>query len=249
MSSSLGLITPDVAGVTRVCVYDRAGRGWSEPATGPQDGAQIAADLHTLLHNARIPGPYVLAGHSFGGLYVLTFAAHYPEEVAGMVLVDSTAPASAAPSTTSNDQRQNELVHRVCALASIPARLGLTRVYGQLSPADLPPRSNDEELAGSVTAPNLRSTINEYAQASASVRQAAALRDIADKPLVVLTAGTGNDATWSAAQNHLATLSRNNVHRIVEGATTKRSSPTATTPQSPPRPSCKSSRRSAAQDP
>src|SRR5258705_4091472 len=102
MSSNLGWIEPAVARNTRVCVYDRAGRGWSEPADTPQDGAQIATDLHTLLQRGNIPGPYVLAGHSFGGLYVLTFAARYPDDVAGMVLVDSTAPASAAkPRATS----------------------------------------------------------------------------------------------------------------------------------------------------
>ena len=95
MSSSLGWIAPVVARDTRVCVYDRAGRGWSEPASSAQDGAQIATDLHTLLRRGRVRGPYVLAGHSFGGLYVLAFAARYPEEVAGMVLVDSTAPAPA----------------------------------------------------------------------------------------------------------------------------------------------------------
>ncbi len=75
MSSSLGWITPAVARDTRVCVYDRAGRGWSEPADTAQDATQIATDLHTLLQRATVPGPYVLAGHSFGGLYVLTFAA------------------------------------------------------------------------------------------------------------------------------------------------------------------------------
>jgi pimeloyl-ACP methyl ester carboxylesterase len=102
MSSILGWIAPAVARDTRVCVYDRAGRGWSEPADSAQDGAQIATDLHTLLRRGHVPGPYVLAGHSFGGLYVLTFAARYPDEVAGMVLVDSTAPASAAnPGTPS----------------------------------------------------------------------------------------------------------------------------------------------------
>jgi pimeloyl-ACP methyl ester carboxylesterase len=56
-------------------VYDRAGRGWSQPAAGPLDGAQTAPDLHTLLERGHLPGPYVLAGHLFGGLYVLAFAA------------------------------------------------------------------------------------------------------------------------------------------------------------------------------
>jgi pimeloyl-ACP methyl ester carboxylesterase len=102
LSSNLGWITPAVARDSRVCVYDRAGRGWSEPASTAQDGAQIATDLHRLLQRGHVRGPYVLAGHSFGGLYVLTFAARYPDQVAGMVLVDSTAPAPAAnPATPS----------------------------------------------------------------------------------------------------------------------------------------------------
>jgi pimeloyl-ACP methyl ester carboxylesterase len=90
-----GWISPAVARDSKVCVYDRAGRGWSEAADGPQDGVQTAGDLPTLLDRAHAPGPYVLAGHSFGGLYILTFAANYPDQVAGMVLLDSTAPASA----------------------------------------------------------------------------------------------------------------------------------------------------------
>ena len=106
MSSSLGWITPAVARDTRVCTYDRAGRGWSDSADTAQDGAQIATDLHTLLHAADVPGPYVLAGHSFGGLYTLTFAARYPDEVAGLVLVDSTAPAPRpSPATASPERR------------------------------------------------------------------------------------------------------------------------------------------------
>ena len=106
MSSNLGWIAPAVARDTRVCVYDRAGRGWSEPADTPQDATQIATDLHTLLQRAHVPGPYVLAGHSFGGLYVLTFAARYPDEVAGMVLIDSTAPASADETADSIARRR-----------------------------------------------------------------------------------------------------------------------------------------------
>jgi alpha/beta hydrolase fold len=118
MSSNLGWITPAVARDTRVCVYDRAGRGWSEPTDTPQDGRQIATDLHTLLQHGHVPGPYVLAGHSFGGLYVLTFAARYPDEVAGMVLVDSTAPASAAnPGTASPGHGGLQRRHAPCCRA------------------------------------------------------------------------------------------------------------------------------------
>jgi pimeloyl-ACP methyl ester carboxylesterase len=221
MSSNLGWITPAGARDTRVCVYDRAGRGWSDPAGTAQDGTQIATDLHTLLQHGNVPGPYVLAGHSFGGLYVLTFAARYPDEVAGMVLVDSTAPASAAkPGTASPyDGGSYDVMGRVSTLASVSARLGLSRLYGQLEHGSLPPRSRDGARASNATASHVRSTIDEYVQANASTEQAASLGDFADKPLVVLTAGSGSDATHSAKQNDLATLSTNSVHRVIDGAT------------------------------
>jgi pimeloyl-ACP methyl ester carboxylesterase len=221
MSSNLGWITPAVARNTRICVYDRAGRGWSEPADTRQDAAQIATDLHTLLQRGHVPGPYVLAGHSFGGLYVLTFAARYPDEVAGMVLVDSTAPASAArPGAASlGHGGSSNGLSRVSALVSAAARLGLGRLYARSSFGSLPPRSRDEVRASVATPSTLRSTIDEYVQANASTQEAASLRNFADKPLVVLTAGIGSDATHLADQNHLATLSTNSVHRVIDGAT------------------------------
>src|SRR5215218_2635110 len=188
MSSNLGWIAPAVARDTRVCVYDRAGRGWSEPASTAQDGAQIATDLHTLLQRGHVPGPYVLAGHSFGGLYVLTFAARYPDEVAGMVLVDSTAPASAAnPGTPSPGHGgSNDAMSRVSAVYSAAARLGLARLYARSANGSLPPRSRGEVRASDATPSMLGSTIDEYVQAAASTEQAAALRDFggqaADRP-------------------------------------------------------------------
>jgi pimeloyl-ACP methyl ester carboxylesterase len=201
MSSNLGWIAPAVARDTRVCVYDRAGRGWSEPADTAQDGAQIATDLHTLLQRGHVPGPYVLAGHSFGGLYVLTFAARYPDEVAGMVLVDSTAPTWSANEGTPSHAHggSDAAMSRVSALVSTAARLGLARLYAKVDFGSLPPRSRDEVRASVATPSALRSTIDEYLQAAASTEQAAALNDFADKPLIVLTAGSGHDAAWSAA--------------------------------------------------
>jgi pimeloyl-ACP methyl ester carboxylesterase len=221
MSSNLGWIAPAVARDTRVCVYDRAGRGWSEPADSPQDANQITADLHTLLQRGHVAGPYVLAGHSFGGLYVRTYAARYPDEVAGMVLVDSTAPASGAePGPASpDDAGSSDVMGRVSALVSTSARLGLGRLYGRFDFGSLPPRSRDEVRASTATTSTFRSTIDEYVQANASMQQAASLGDFADKPLVVLTAGRGHDAASSAVQNDLATLSTTSGHRVIDGAT------------------------------
>ena len=103
---------------------------------------------------------------------------------------------------------------------SAAARLGLGRLYAQSDFGSLPPRSREEVRASVATARMLRSTIDEYVQATASTEQAAALGDFADKPLIVLTAGSGHDAaTWSAAQTRMAGLSTNSVHRIIAGAT------------------------------
>ena len=218
LSSNLGWITPAVARDTRVCVYDRPGRGWSDPTDAPQDGTRVAADLHTLLHAAHVPGPYVLAGHSFGGLYVLTYAAHYPGEVAGMVLIDSTSPTTPGPQTEAAPAASDGPVARGSALVSVAARFGLGRLYSLTSYGGLPTRSRDEVRATISTAATLRSTIDEYVQASTSMQEAAELQNFGAKPLVVLTAGDGSDPSWFAKQDKLAHLSTNTVHRVVAGA-------------------------------
>ena len=85
-------VQPQVASFTRVCSYDRAGLGWSDPSPRPRTAMVIAEELHALLHNAGIPGPFVLVGHSLGGMDARMFANRYPSEVAGLVLVDSSHP-------------------------------------------------------------------------------------------------------------------------------------------------------------
>jgi pimeloyl-ACP methyl ester carboxylesterase len=85
-------VQQEIAGLTRVCRFDRAGRGKSDPAptTTPRTCADMVADLRALLHNAGIPPPYVLVGNSLGGMNARLYAYQYPEEVAGLVLVDGS---------------------------------------------------------------------------------------------------------------------------------------------------------------
>ncbi len=83
------LVQPEVAKFTRAVVYDRAGLGWSELSPKPRTSDIQAQELHTLLNRAGIPGPYVMVGHSFGGIVIRQFVQQYPNEVVGMVLVDS----------------------------------------------------------------------------------------------------------------------------------------------------------------
>src|SRR5215207_4893422 len=85
-------VQPELTQQARVCAYDRAGLGWSEPGPHPRDAGSVAQELHTLLQRAGETGPFVLAGHSLGGQYALMFAQRYPEETAGLVLIDAQHP-------------------------------------------------------------------------------------------------------------------------------------------------------------
>ena len=87
-------VQPQLASVTRICSYDRAGLGWSDPRPGPRDALAIAGELHDLLQRAGITGPLVLMAHSAGGLYAREYAAKHQQQIAGLVLVDATPPES-----------------------------------------------------------------------------------------------------------------------------------------------------------
>src|SRR5688500_12000258 len=94
-STGWGFVQPEVAKTTRVCTYDRAGWGWSDAGPLPRDAAQFAKELHTLLQEANVPGPYVMVGHSLGGAAVRIFVHDYASEVNGIVLIDSMNPGQA----------------------------------------------------------------------------------------------------------------------------------------------------------
>jgi pimeloyl-ACP methyl ester carboxylesterase len=79
----------EIARFARVCTYDRPGTGWSDPAPGGRSMSDRVAELHYLLHAARVPGPYVLVGHSYGGPLISLFARDYPDETAGLVFADT----------------------------------------------------------------------------------------------------------------------------------------------------------------
>ncbi|MEP6697632.1 MAG: hypothetical protein ABJA34_12265, partial [Pseudonocardiales bacterium] len=152
---------------------------------------------------------------------VLTYANRYPDEVAGMVLVDSTNPATKADpgkATAYDGGSHDAITERVSALAAASARVGLIRLVGAFIFSDLPPQAHDEVLAGTATADYASGWVDEFVQANASAAEAAMLTDFGDKPLVVLTAGAETDATHDAAQNRLATLSTESSHRVIDGA-------------------------------
>jgi pimeloyl-ACP methyl ester carboxylesterase len=212
-----GWIQPGVATATKVCVYDRAGKGWSEPAESPRDGVAIATDLHTLLSRAQIDGPYVLAGHSSGGVYVQVFASQYPDEVAGLVLLDSQPPDAIA--NLPGYAGEYDAIRRATALFPSVARLGVMRLSYASAAAGLPPEARAEERAFWSTASHNRSLRDEVVGLKAALTQAQALTSLGDKPLIVVTAVEDAHAGWLPLQEKMARLSTNSVQRVIQDAT------------------------------
>lgn len=216
VSQSWARITPAVAATTRVCAYDRAGQGWSDDASHPQDGRAIATDLHALLNAAGEHGPYVLVGHSLGGVYAMTFAAQYPRDVAGMVLLDSSTPEqfTALPDYPS----AYRMIQRTYGMLPTVARLGVGRLFSTDAFSSLPRPAAGQVRAFGTSSRGLENARDESSTYRASFREAQALRTLDGKPLVVLTASGSIDDTagWTAAQDKLATLSSNRLHLIAE---------------------------------
>jgi len=215
-SAAWGWVAPAAARVTQVCVFDRAGRGWSDDAPAPQDGRALAEDLHRLLERGGVEGPVVLAGHSFGGLYLRAFAARYPGEVAGAVLLDATAPDMFTRIPTY--PRFYRVISRVTRLFPAMAPLGLVRLVNASAFDGLPTESRRVQQALWATRRHARSHRDEWAQAPAAMAQAAELRSLGERPLVVVTAGLGAMEGWLPLQAEMAALSPNSLHRVVDGA-------------------------------
>ncbi len=207
-SPSWAHIAPAVAGTTRVCAYDRAGQGWSDDAPQIQDGVQAAADLNTLLDRAGEDGPYVLVGHSIGGNYAMTYAARYPEQVAGMVLLDASDPYQA----TTVDSAAEPNIPAVLAVSPSLARLGI----GQLVPSSsgLPEPAAGHIQAFASSPRSWRNGAEESATMPALFSQTQALTTLGSTPLVVLTASESTESIdgWSTAQDRMAALSTNSSH-------------------------------------
>jgi pimeloyl-ACP methyl ester carboxylesterase len=212
MSPYWSHITPAIEDTTRICAYDRAGQGWSEDSPHAPDGVQVAADLHTLLAQAGETGPFVLVGQSTGGAYAMTYAAQYPDEVAGMVLLDGSDPYQVTETIISDDPSAPSPI----ALLPSLARLGI----GQLAPAasSLAEPAATQVHAFGTSPRGLRNVRDEMAAMPAMFAQAQALTTLGDRPLVVVTATESLQTIpgWSAAQDRMAALSTTSSHRVAD---------------------------------
>jgi pimeloyl-ACP methyl ester carboxylesterase len=234
------LVQPKIAAFTQACWYDRAGDGWSDPGPFPRTASAIANDLHALLIAAKLPGPYVLVGHSFGGTSMRVFAGMYPEDVAGMVLVDAwhedeikRIPRRKRPGPP------DSLRPAIDRLTPTLAFVGFVRL---LRPPlrSLPPKGLSRE--DWLLIQNLRRQPKSLAAESSSGMtqdqsgiEARAASGLGDRPLIVLTAGkaefdpsdtaearaaTEDQEIWiHELQSQLATLSLRGKQIVVQGST------------------------------
>jgi pimeloyl-ACP methyl ester carboxylesterase len=221
ISSNWGWVQLELAKTTRVVAYDRAGLGWSDAGTRPLDAAKSARELHTVLEHAGIEGPYVLAGHSYGGLVVRMFADSYPDEVVGMVLVDSSHPDQWMRIPASKGGQTVAVGNRITALFT---RFGLMRLFHleESYIKGLPPREY-AEMRAYLSTPDgwLAGADGLIAWRDLSRGQVNATRSLGNLPLFVLSV-TEQDHfadVLTTLQAELPSLSSNSRQVTVEGAT------------------------------
>jgi len=202
-----------IAKFARVCTYDRAGYLWSDPAPAGRSLDDRVADLHALLKRAEVPAPYVLVGHSLGGLLLRRFARAYSDLVVGLVLVDSPDELVIFRDALQPSYSQGLRMQRVLGVL---ARFGLLRLLGRRVPMLMLP---DDPVGCALcvrpqhsasAADDLRALLN----APAEIRMSQPEGSLGDRPLIVLAHGipfppmaAAMEEGWSASQQRLARLS------------------------------------------
>ena len=221
-------VQPEMGEVTRVCSYDRAGIMWSESGPGPRDAHRIADELHSLLRAGGEAPPYILVGHSLGGLFNRVYDARYPGEVVGFVFVDSSHPEQM-------DRTPEELVDLMTppslptALVGSLSALGVVRLM-DVVPVDFLPM----EARPAAAAHGSRSLIGangEILSLGVSASQAGMTGELGARPTVVLSATNRSPppgfevseaaqselvSVMNELQDEIAQLSTNSWHRLIE---------------------------------
>ena len=218
ITSGWGWIQPEVAKFTRVVSYDRPGLGWSESGNSSPSASYFAWQLHQLLHASGTDGPYVLVGHSMGGLLVRVFANQYPDEVVGMVLVEASHPDQHVRSPAIRNHMNSGF--RMLKRVPLLTKLGYVRLtrYLHSQAEGLPARQRAEAETFLSSYSHFKTTLRESLSWDTICAEVRCARDMGNKPLVVLTAGKKTLPGSLELQGELATLSSNSTHLVVTEA-------------------------------
>lgn len=223
-------VLPGVAARTRACSYDRAGYGASDAGPLPRDADAVVQDLAAGLKDARIDGPYLLVGHSAGGLYVRRFAARYPARVAGLVLIDPSHEDQrerfAAAGFNASTGGTRDRAARCLAAAEAKRLPSVEAALQHCVPAARPGLAalDAPRIADALRADRWRTQVSEldslWTTTAASVRSSPGI----GVPVTVLTAGAnyaGSPAAslWAELHAELAAAAPGGRHRVIAGAT------------------------------
>jgi pimeloyl-ACP methyl ester carboxylesterase len=230
---------PVIAQKTRVCAFDRAAFGFSDPAPRPQLVSDVVDDLHAVLKGGSIPGPYVLVGHSLGGLEARVYAQRWPEDVVGMVLVDTAQAAEGLieesqpgfDEVAGEESYTADMLH--CASLAAPGSFDPTRSEFKFCSATLPsdtPAAFRKVWPRFFTAPYFEDKASLMASVYTHRYDGADHQRLGAMPLVVLTADNSFDVdtpagvrfwqrykkAWYARDEALAHLSSRGTHRLIK---------------------------------
>jgi pimeloyl-ACP methyl ester carboxylesterase len=197
-SPGWGFVQPDVARFTRVCSYDRAGMGYSDPGPSPRTARRIASELAELLARSGIDGPVVLVGASIAGYYVRVFASDHPERAAGLVLVDA-----------SHEDQAHE-VPRMARFVPLLSTIGVFRLFGvsfDQRVESLAPSVRQFARATSFRAAGAQAAADEIIHIQQSASEVRSSRRKLTIPVLVVTGGRGADENWRQLQRDQASLS------------------------------------------
>ena len=187
-------VQPEIARFTRVCSYDRAGYGYSDPGPMPRTSERIAGELHVALRSAGEKPPYLLVGHSFGGFNVRVFSGKYSDEVFGLILVDATQEDQYRPlprTWAEIGAATRRRARRQAFWAPLYIDLGLARLQFGLQGYEVP--------SVLLQAKYIKARTSELENIEVSAEQARRAGSVDYKPLVVLTGGMVIDAGLKAA--------------------------------------------------
>lgn len=224
-SSTWAWVQAELANHVRVCSYDRAGMGWSEASLTPRDGETIASELRTLLRNAEEEGPYILVGHSLGGIFVRIFAEKYRADTAGLALVDPSHPDQLErfPEEFVEQFRSFVDLLRHSPIATTMGIMRATNLIGS-NASGLPDSEYRAAVSFGSSTKHLQASYAEMEAWDKTMEQARANQSLGDLPLLVSSASIMPGATGEVtAMNHemhveLSKLSSRGKHDFISGS-------------------------------